>query len=159
IALIVLGFAVCSNSAAITRNFGDFWTPRPSAPVAEGLSAVSALGLVAALCLAQIGSLWSSDSWHNGTTIAGEVKQPRRNVPLALGLGTAIVIALYLVVNLVYLVSLPLPAIQSARDDLVGTVVLEVGFPRVGAPLMAIALMISTFSCNNFLVLAGARAS
>jgi APA family basic amino acid/polyamine antiporter len=159
LALIVFGLTLCGNPAAIERNFGEFWTIHPSKPVVEGLTAATAFGLFAALCVAQIGSLFSSDSWNNVTVIAGEIRQPRRNVPLALGLGTGIVITLYLLANLAYLVSLPFEAIQGARADLVGTAVLETRFPRMGAAIMAAALMVSTFGCNNGLVLAGARAA
>jgi APA family basic amino acid/polyamine antiporter len=127
--------------------------------VAEGLTAVSGFGLFVALCLSQMGSLWSADAWNNVTTIAGEVKQPRRNVPLALGLGTGIVICLYLLVNLAYLVSLPFETIQNVSHDLVGTALLETIFPSRGGPVIAAALMISIFGCTNLLVLAGARAS
>jgi APA family basic amino acid/polyamine antiporter len=159
LALIVLGLAMGWNSSAVARNFGDFWTPHPSQPVAEGLTAVSGFGLFVALCLSQMGSLWSADAWNNVTTIAGEVKQPRRNVPLALGLGTGIVICLYLLVNLAYLVSLPFETIQNVSHDLVGTALLETIFPSQGGPVIAAALMISIFGCTNLLVLAGARAS
>ncbi len=147
--LIVFGLTLCWNSAAVARNVSEFWTPRPSKPVVEGLTAVTAFGLFAALCVAQIGSLFSADSWNNVTIIAGEIKDPRRNVPLALGLGTGIVITLYLLANLAYLVSLPFEAIQNANNDLVGTAVLETKFPIAGATMMAAALMVSTFGCNN----------
>ncbi|MGE5192288.1 MAG: APC family permease [Deltaproteobacteria bacterium] len=157
--LIVFGLALCWNSAAVERNFDAFWRVNPSKPVVEGLLATSAFGLFAALCVAQIGSLFSSDAWNNVAVVAGEIRQPRRNVPLALGLGTGLVIALYLLANLAYLVSLPFEAIQTARNDLVGTAVLETRFPRVGAAVMAMALMVSTFGCNNGLILAGARAA
>jgi APA family basic amino acid/polyamine antiporter len=158
-ALIVFGLTVCANASAVTSNFGEIWTRHPSQPVVEGLSAVSSFGLFAAICVAQIGSLFSSDAWNNVTIVAGEIRQPRRNVPLALGLGTGIVIALYLLANVAYLVSLPFEAIQNARNDLVGTAVLELKFPMVGAIVMAAALMVSTFGCNNGLILAGARAA
>lgn len=158
-ALIVFGLTVCWNSAAVTRNFGEFWTVREPVEIVAGLSAVTTFGLFVAVCVAQIGSLFSADSWNNVTIIAGEVKEPRRNVPLALGLGTGIVITLYLLANVAYLVALPFEAIRTARNDLVGTAVLETRFPEFGATLMAVALMISTFGCNNGLILAGARAA
>jgi APA family basic amino acid/polyamine antiporter len=158
-ALIVFGIALCWSSTAVERNFGEFWTIKPSKPVVEGLMSTTAFGLFVALCVAQIGSLFSSDAWNNVTVIAGEIRQPRRNVPLALGLGTGIVITLYLLANVAYLVSLPFEAIQTARHDLVGTAVLETRFPRMGAAVMAAALMVSTFGCNNGLILAGARAA
>jgi APA family basic amino acid/polyamine antiporter len=181
-ALIVFGLTLCWNASAVQRNFGDFWSrhptkavaPAPAAPEAKaepeltaapellappGLSAATAFGLFVALCVSQVGSLFSADSWNNVTIIAGEIREPRRNVPLALGLGTGIVITLYLMANVAYLVSLPFEAIQNAPSDLVGTAVLNSRFPETGAAVMAVALMISTFGCNNGLILAGARAS
>jgi APA family basic amino acid/polyamine antiporter len=158
-ALILFGLTLCWNSSAVARNFGEFWTRQPTTNVADGLNAASAFGLFAAICVAQIGSLFSSDAWNNVTIIAGEIRQPRRNVPLALALGTGIVISLYLLANVVYLVALPFEVIQQVPHDLVGTAVLQLRFPAAGAIVMAVALMVSTFGCNNGLILAGARAA
>ena len=158
-ALIIIGLTVAWSSSAVEHNFGDLWTRNPSQPVVKELWATSAFGLFAAICVAQTGSLFSSDAWNNVTIIAGEIREPRRNVPLALGLGTGLVIGLYLLANVAYLTSLSFAEIQNAPSDRVGTAVLERAFPRFGAPLMAAALMISTFGCNNGLILAGARAA
>ena len=111
-----------------------------------------------ALCVAQTGSLFSSDAWNNITFTAGEVKDPRRNLPLALAFGTGIVTALYLLANVAYLVTLPIASIQHAPSDRVATATLDAIFPGLGATLMASAILISTFGCNNGLILAGARA-
>ena len=94
----------------------------------------------------------------NITFTAGEVKDPRRNVPLSLALGTGLVITVYLLANVAYLVTLPLAEIQQAPSDRVATAALNAIFPGFGAVIMAVAIMISTFGCNNGLVLAGARA-
>jgi basic amino acid/polyamine antiporter, APA family len=126
--------------------------------VAPGIEVTTAFGLLVALCVAQVGSLFSADAWNNITFTAGEVKDPRRNIPLALALGTGIVIALYLLANVAYLATLPFDAIQHAPSDRVATATLEAIFPGLGATIMAIAIMISTFGCNNGLILAGARA-
>lgn len=158
LALIALGIFVGWNSGAVSANFGDLWTPRGQVEVAAGLSAASAFGLFVALCVAQTGSLFSSDAWNNITFTAGEVRDPRRNIPLSLALGTIIVIGLYLLANIAYLVTLPLSAIQHAPADRVGTATLDAIFPGLGATIMAVAIMISTFGCNNGLILAGARA-
>jgi basic amino acid/polyamine antiporter, APA family len=162
LALIVLALAIGWNTGAVSGNFGDLWGPRPSKAVIgetlEGLTAASAFGLFVALCVTQTGSLFSSDAWNNITFTAGEVRNPRRNIPLALGLGTGLVIGLYLLANVAYLVVLPFPDIQAAAEGRVGTATLEHLFPKVGAALMAAAIMISTFGCNNGLILAGARA-
>jgi APA family basic amino acid/polyamine antiporter len=121
-------------------------------------AAVSAFGLFAALCVAQTGSLFSADAWNNITFTAGEVREPRRTLPWALGLGTASVIALYLLANVTYVVVLPLADIQDAPSNRVGTLVLERIFGSAGVTLMAAAILISTFGCCNGLILAGARA-
>ena len=102
-ALILLGLVIGWNADAVSANFGQFWTPRGSEPIAEGVAVTSAFGIFIALCVAQTGSLFSADAWNNITFTAGEVKDPRRNIPLSLALGTIIVISLYLLANLAYL--------------------------------------------------------
>jgi basic amino acid/polyamine antiporter, APA family len=158
IGLIAAGLLIGWNHAAVSANFGEFWAPRGQVDIVPGLSAVTAFGLFVALCVAQTGSLFSADAWNNITFTAGEVKEPRRNLPLSLAFGTGIVISLYLLANLAYLVTLPLEAIQHAPSDRVATATLDVIVPGLGAPLMAMAILISTFGCNNGLILAGARA-
>jgi basic amino acid/polyamine antiporter, APA family len=158
LALIALGLFIGWNAGTVGANFEDAWTPRGEVEIVPGLSAVTTFGLFVALCVSQTGSLFSSDAWHNITFTAGEVKEPRRNLPLALALGTSSVIALYLLANLAYLVTLPLEQIQHAPADRVATSTLEAILPGTGAALMAMAIMISTFGCNNGLILTGARA-
>ena len=158
VALIAVGVTLGWNADAVAANFGAFWEPRGFESIAEGVSVVSAYGVFVALCVAQTGSLFSADAWNNITFTAGEVKDPRRTIPLSLAFGTIIVIALYLLANVAYLVTLPLDAIQQAPADRVATSTLEAIFPGAGVALMATAIMISTFGCNNGLILAGARA-
>jgi APA family basic amino acid/polyamine antiporter len=158
LALIVIGLALGWNAGAVDANFGDLWTPRGEVEIVPGLTAVTAFGLFVAVCVAQTGSLFSSDAWNNITFTAGEVKNPRRTLPLSLALGTGIVIGLYLLANVAYLVTLPFDAIQTAPSDRVGTATLDAIFPGLGATLMAGAILVSTFGCVNGLVLAGARA-
>jgi len=166
--LIVLGIFVGRNAAAVTVNFSDLWTPRGAQVIEPGINALGSLvpavtaaagafGLLIALCVAQVGSLFSADAWNNITFTAGEVKNPRRDVPLSLAAGTAIVITLYVLANVAYLVTLPLARIQQAPDDRVATAALSVIFGDAGATIMAVAIMISTFGCANGLILAGAR--
>jgi APA family basic amino acid/polyamine antiporter len=165
VAVIVLGIVLGRNTAAITANFSAFWDTAGAETTVTSrfsflppLSASSgALGLLVAFCVAQVGSLFSSDAWNNITFTAGEVKDPRRTVPRALAAGTGLVIALYLLANIAYLLVLPLSGIQHAPDDRVGTAVLGVIFGPAGATIMAIAIAVSTFGCNNGLILAGAR--
>jgi APA family basic amino acid/polyamine antiporter len=156
--LIAVGLALGWNAEAVTANFGDAWTARGNVPIVPGLTAATTFGLLVALCVAQTGSLFASDAWNNVTFTAGEVKDPRRNIPLSLALGTSLVIGMYLLANLAYLVTLPLPAIQTAPSDRVATAALDAIFPSLGSPLMALAIMVSTFGCTNGLILAGARA-
>jgi APA family basic amino acid/polyamine antiporter len=162
--LILLGIFVGRNAGAIAANFGDLWTPRDVTPIRPDFSfapqvtaAMGAFGLFVAFCVAQVGSLFSSDAWNNITFTAGEVKDPKRNIPLSLVAGTTLVIGLYILANVAYLCTLPLHAIQNAPDDRVATAALQVIFGPAGATMMAIAIIISTFGCNNGLILSGAR--
>jgi APA family basic amino acid/polyamine antiporter len=157
IGLIVLAVFVGWNAAATGDNFGKFWSIRETQAVVPGLTAATAFGLFIALCVSQTGSLFSADSWHSITFTAGEVRNPRRNLPLALALGAGSVIVLYLLANVAYLVALPLAEIQGAPSDRVGTAALNKVFPGVAVTIMAVAIMISTFGCNNGLILSGAR--
>ena len=157
-ALILIGLFLAWNSKAVSANFGDLWTPRGYDEIVPGLTAVTGFGLFVALCVSQTGSLFSADAWNNITFTAGEVKDPKRNIPLSLALGTAIVITAYLLCNIAYLVALPIDGIQRAPADRVATAMLQTVFPGLGVSLMAVAIMISTFGCMNGLVLSGARA-
>jgi APA family basic amino acid/polyamine antiporter len=157
-ALIAAGLALGWSATAVTANFGQLWNPRGYEAIAAGFDASTWFGLFVALCVVQTGSLFSADSWNNITLAAGEVKQPRRNVPLSLALGATAVIMLYLLANVAYLVTLPLEAIQHAPADRVATAALEAILPGSGTALMALAIMVSTFGCINGLILAGARA-
>jgi len=156
-ALITLGIFYGRNGAAISANFGSTWHPRATETLSTGLDATTAFGLFIAICLSQTGSLFSADSWHNVAFAAPEVKRAERNVTLAMVIGATAVIALYLLANVAYLVTLPLEAIQTAPADRVGTATLRAMFPGVGSALMAAAIMISTFGTINALTLTGAR--
>ena len=159
IALIVLGILVGWNAVAVSDNFGNFWTVRPeNLQDVGGLTAITFFGLFVAICVSQTNSLFSADAWNNITFTAGEVKNPKKNIPLSLAMGTILVITLYLLANVAYLVTLPFAGIQHAAGDRVATQTANVIFPGYGSLIMAIAIMISTFGCNNGLVLAGARA-
>ena len=158
IALILLGIIVGIRSGAGAENFKDFWTIRGGLQdVGPGLTAVTAFGLFVGICVAQTNSLFSADAWNNITFTAGEVKDPRRNIPLSLAFGTFLVIALYLLANVAYLATLSFSAIQTAPSDRVASQTANVIFPGAGATIMAVAIMISTFGCNNGLILSGAR--
>jgi APA family basic amino acid/polyamine antiporter len=159
IALIVLGIIVGLRSGAGSTNFTDMWTLRGGLDeVGPGLTAVTAFGLFVGICVTQTQSLFSADAWNNITFIAGEVRNPRRNVPLSLAFGTFLVIGLYLLANVAYLAALPWDKIQHAPSDRVASETANVIFPGTGATIMAVVIMISTFGCNNGLILSGARA-
>ncbi len=161
IALILLGIIVglVWHGDIAAANFGDMWTVRGGLQdVGGGLTAIAAFGLFVGICVAQTNSLFSADAWNNITFTAGEVKDPKRNIPLSLALGTGLVITLYLLANVAYLVTLKFEAIQTVADDRVATATANVIFPGAGAVIMAVAIIVSTFGCNNGLILAGARA-
>ena len=157
--LVLLGITIGRNADAIAANFapGRFVGSIP-------LDSVLVLTFGAAL----VGSLFSSDAWNNVTFAAAEVKNPQRNLPLALLLGTGLVSLLYVLANVAYLNTLPLAGtadgatviargMQHATQDRVGTAAAEVIFGSSGTILMACAILVSTFGCNNGLILAGAR--
>src|SRR3984893_1357869 len=126
--LIVVGILIGRNQTAVGDNFGHLWTPRDAIEIVPGLSAATTFGLFVAICVAQTGSLFSADAWNNITFTAGEVKDPRRNIPRSLALGTVAVIGLYLLANIAYLVTLPFESIQHAPSDRVATATLDVIF-------------------------------
>jgi APA family basic amino acid/polyamine antiporter len=162
-AVIVIGVLVARNPVAIQANFGNFWTPqqlqdiRPDLSFVPTVTAATGFGLLIAICVAQVGSLFSSVAWESVTFTAGEVREPRRNIPLSLLWGTVLVISLYFLANIAYLCLLPLDKIQHAPDDRVATAAMDTVFPGGGAAIMAIAILVSTFGCNNGLILTGAR--
>jgi APA family basic amino acid/polyamine antiporter len=156
--LIILGFTIGRNSTAVAANFGAAFAAGP------GLSGAFVLAVGAAM----VGSLFSSDAWNNVTFAAAEVQNPRKNLPLALVFGTGLVSLLYILANVSYLQVLPMHGtaegatviargIAHATQDRVGTAAVEQMFGAGGATFMAIAILISTFGCNNGLILAGAR--
>jgi len=170
IGLIVLGVFVGRNAAAVADNFRHVWAVRGALPIRPGADFLKNLiptvtaasgwfGLFVAFGVAQVGSLFSADAWNNIGFTAGEVKNPKRDVALSMALGTIIVITLYCLANLAYLLTLPLQQIQTAADDRVATVALSAILGPAGAAIMAVAIVISTFGCNNGLILAGARVS
>ena len=156
-ALILAGLVLGWSAGAVKANFTHLFALGAYDP-SLGVAAGGLFGLIVALSVAQSGSLFSADSWHDVTIVAGEVQNPRRNLPLAMALGCTAVIGLYLLANVAYLVVLPLDAIQHAPADRVATAMLQQIFPGYGPVLMAVAIMVSTFGCVNSLVLAGARA-
>jgi APA family basic amino acid/polyamine antiporter len=172
--LILLAFTIGVNATAWQANFahGAFWRNagwNSLHAVQVGVGGPTAwVNLIVILAVVQVGSLFSADAWNNITFTAGEVRDPKRNLPLSLILGTGFVIAVYFLVSLSYMLVLPLHGdpqgataaargIQYATSDRVATAVLGQIFPVGGALLMAGAILISTFGCANGMTLAGAR--
>ena len=168
-----LGLALGRNAQALAANFGgNFWHnaglgAQHAVQVGVG-GPVVLVGTLTILAVAQVGSLFSADAWNNVTFTAGEVKNPSRNLPLSLAIGTGVVIALYIACNFAYLGALPLDGaengasilargIKYASEDRVGTAVMTQIFGSIGGLLMAAAIMISGFGCVNGLILSGAR--
>jgi len=159
IALILLGVFLGWNANAVHLNFGNLWhIGGKLQDVGRGLTAAVPFGLFVGICVAQTNSLFAADAWNNITFTAGEVKDPKRNIPLSLAFGTMLVIGLYLLANVAYLVTLPIETIKTVPADRVASATVDAIFPGRGAAIMAVAIMISTFGCNNGLILAGARA-
>jgi APA family basic amino acid/polyamine antiporter len=159
-ALVVLGLVFGFNhaSAAFMSNWwnpwANGWTPQGAQ---SGIGAAGGLALALLVGRAMVGPLFAQSAWNNVTFTAGEVREPAKNLPRALLAGCVLVVALYLLANLAYVVTLPLPAIQNAPQNRVATAAMQTIFGATGAIVMAIAIMVSTFGCNNGLILAGAR--
>ena len=159
--LVVVGLTVGVNRGAAAFT-SAWWDPRANgwdpARAQPGLGAVAG-GLALAMLLgrAMVGPLFAQSAWNNVTFTAGEVRDPARNLPRALLGGCALVVTLYLLANLAYVMVLPFAEIQGAPQNRVATAAMQAVFGSAGAVLMAVAIVISTFGCNNGLILAGAR--
>lgn len=158
--LIIFGFLLASGEGW-NANWADGWTMKnliPSDGSAVTVSEVVGLGVLSAIAASMVGSIFSSDAWNNVTFIAGEIKNPKRNIGLSLFLGTLIVTLIYVTANLMYTYVLPMDAIATAPRDRVATAVSQAVFGgTIGAGIIAALIMVSTFGCNNGLILAGAR--
>jgi basic amino acid/polyamine antiporter, APA family len=160
IGLIMVGLVFGWNhaSAAYTSSWwtpwANGWNPQEAQP---GLALAGGLALAIILGRAMTGPLFAQSAWNNVTFTAGEVENPGRNLPLSLLVGCGVVVGLYLLANLAYVVTLPLIGIQKADQGRVASATMQAVFGPKGAIIMAAAIMISTFGCNNGLILAGAR--
>lgn len=170
--LIILGFIVASKSSFWTLNFNDFWTATTTIVNKNDLSItiheISGLAIFSAIGVAMVGSIFSSDAWNNVTFVAGEIKNPKRNIPLSLFWGVLIVTIIYILANIAYLCLLPIKGspeaidvvgrgIQFSTSDRVGVAAAFRIFGDSAAIIMAVLIMVSTFGCNNGLILSGAR--
>lgn len=169
--IILLGLFFFRNAHVWALNFADPWRQESLIKDAAGhwnWQVLSGFGLITALGTALVGSLFSSDAWNNITFISGDIDNPKRNIPLSLFAGTLIVTVLYLLANMAYLSLLPLAGnpngtsimeqgIQFAANDRVGTAAATMIFGGVATVIMAVLIMVSTFSCNNGIVLSSVR--
>jgi len=155
--LIIFGLIVATKSGAWQANWADAWTMKKLDSSGDIIGPVLGSAALGAIAASMVGSIFSSDAWNNVTFIAGEVKNPKRNIGLSLFLGTLIVTVIYVFANIMYLAVLPVKDIASAPQDRVAVAASVAIFGNIGSYVIAIMIMISTFGCNNGLILAGAR--
>ena len=155
--LIIFGFTLAAKAEVWDANWTNAWQTRSFSQDTNTWSPISGSLLLSGICAAMVGSLFSSDAWAGVTFIAGEIKNPKRNVGLSLFLGTFIVSVIYILANLMYVAVLPLDAITTAKSDRVAVVAAQYIFGEAGTIIIAVMIMISTFACNNGLIMAGAR--
>ncbi|MBN8878340.1 MAG: amino acid permease [Sphingobacteriales bacterium] len=160
--LIVFGFLLVKQSFW-AENWETGFTARQAVKDVDGKfipgawEGIGGAALMGAIAASMVGSIFSSDAWNNVTFIAGEMKNPKRNIGLSLFLGTLTVTVIYVSANLMYLNALPLNELALPQDDRVAVAAANKIFPSFGTMLIAVLIMVSTFGCNNGLILAGAR--
>jgi APA family basic amino acid/polyamine antiporter len=155
--LIIFGFALGAKAEIWNANWADAWATKSFVKESGSWIPIGGMALITAVSAALVGSIFSSDAWNGVTFIAGEIKNPKRNVGLSLFLGTLIVSIIYVLANLMYLAVVPLQDIATAESDRVAVVASQSIFGEIGTLIIAVMIMISTFACNNGLIMAGAR--
>lgn len=160
--LILFGFLLASKAGVWKANWADAWTLKQHASrigngAADTWIQLAGFAAVGAMASAMVGSIFSSDAWNNVTFIAGEIKNPQRNIGLSLFLGTLIVTIIYVAANLMYVSVLPVHELAFAKDNRIALSASQEIFGAAGTTILAIMIMVSTFGCNNGLILAGAR--
>jgi APA family basic amino acid/polyamine antiporter len=159
--IVLLGFILGFRAEIWQANWADAWNAEKWLAAPTGTFSVvaitSAWALAAAVAVSMVGSLFSSDAWNNVTFVAGEIKNPQRNIGLALFIGTLTVCSLYMLTNLMYTATLSMQDIAFAADDRVGIAAAKTFLGEAGVVVIAILIMVSTFGCNNGLILSGAR--
>ncbi|UOK42838.1 MULTISPECIES: APC family permease [Flavobacterium] len=156
VGLIVFGL-IAAKGQVWDANWTDTWTTRSWNAESGSWLPISGMSLITGISAAMVGSLFSSDAWNGVTFIAGEIKNPQRNVGLSLFLGTFIVTIIYVLANVMYVAVVPLEEIAFAKSDRVAVVAANNIFGNIGTLIIAVMIMISTFACNNGLIMAGAR--
>lgn len=155
--LIVFGFTLGAKAEVWNANWSDAWSLRSLNVETGSWMTIGGSVLFAAISASLVGSLFSSDAWNGVTFIAAEIKNPKRNVGLSLFLGTFIVSVIYVLANLMYVAVIPINEIATAKSDRVAVVAAQHIFGNAGTIIIALMIMISTFACNNGLIMAGAR--
>jgi APA family basic amino acid/polyamine antiporter len=154
--LIGFGFLLASKASIWDANWANAWEMKTIASD-NSTTPIFGVAILGAIAASMVGSIFSSDAWNNVTFIAGEIKNPKRNIGLSLFLGTLIVTVIYIAANLMYLSVLPLNEIANAPADRVAVAASNAIFGNIGTYVIAVMIMIATFGCNNGLILAGAR--
>lgn len=154
--LIVFGLLLAAKADIWNANWSNAWSMNK---LSEGgvIAGVAGTAIMGAIAASMVGSIFSSDAWNNVTFIAGEIKNPKRNIGLSLFLGTMIVTLIYVAANIMYISVLPMNEIAFAKQDRVAVAAANEIFGNIGTYVIAVMIMISTFGCINGLVLAGAR--
>ncbi len=155
--LVIFGFALGAKAEIWNANWADVWGSRSFSLDTMTWTSIGGTALLSGIAAAMVGSIFSADAWTGVTFIAGEIKNPQKNVGLSLFLGTLIVSIIYILANLMYLAVLPLDSIATAKSDRVAVVAAQYIFGQAGTIIIAVMIMISTFACNNGLIMAGAR--
>jgi len=160
--LIIFGF-IAANTDVWNQNWQDAWNMKQHITRIDASSTennwlnLTGLAVLGAFAAAMVGSIFSSDAWNNVTFIAGEVRNPKRNIGLSLFLGTLIVTLIYVAANVMYISVLPIEDLAFAKDNRIALSVANQIFGSIGTTLIALLIMVSTFGCNNGLILSGAR--
>jgi basic amino acid/polyamine antiporter, APA family len=155
--LLIFGFLLAAKADIWNANWADAWATKSYVKDTASWLPISGVALISGIAAAMVGSLFSSDAWNGVTFIAGEIKNPKRNVGLSLFLGTLVVSVIYVLTNLMYLAVIPFDEIATAKSDRVAVVASQYIFGNIGTLIIAVMIMISTFACNNGLIMAGAR--
>ena len=155
--LIICGFLFAADAEIWNANWSNAWATTTYVNDTSSWLPISGVALITGVAAAMVGSLFSSDAWVGVTFIAGEMKNPKRNVGLSLFLGTLLVSVIYVLTNVMYLAVIPLDGIAHAPSDRVAVVASQAIFGNMGTYVIALMIMVSTFACNNGLIMAGAR--
>ncbi len=155
--LVVFGLGLAANSEIWNANWTNAWETRSFDVSTGSWTEIGGIALISGIAASMVGALFSSDAWNGVTFIAGEIKNPQRNVGMSLFLGTLIVSIIYVLANVMYLAVLDFQSIATAADDRVAIAAAQPIFGDMGTYIIAVMIMISTFACNNGLIMAGAR--